>query len=202
MLGICRRLGALSLRPNAGVGLGRFPRLGVAAPIELPMAHSLVAQRGMANHRHKKVIKLAKGYRGRANRVYSIAYHRVQKARQYAYRDRKVKKRDFRSLWIQRINAGARIYGLTYSALINSMVSAKIVLNRMVLADMAMTEPLSFRSVVEVVKSLGGKAVVAGGAGAVAGGKADGTKSDKSSSSSGSSSSSSSSKTKQQAVKS
>jgi len=111
-----------------------------------------MAVRGMANHRHKKVIKLAKGFRGRANRVYSVAYHRVQKARQYQYRDRKVKKRDFRSLWIQRINAGARIYGLTYSALINSMSAANVVLNRKVLADIAATEPLSFKSVVEVVR--------------------------------------------------
>ena len=109
--------------------------------------------RGMANHRHKKVLKLAKGFRGRSSRCFTVANHRVQQARQYAYRDRKVKRREFRKLWIQRINAGTRMYGLTYSLFINTMAAANVQLNRKVLADMAMTEPLSFRSVLEVVKS-------------------------------------------------
>ena len=107
--------------------------------------------RSMANHRHKKYIKLAKGYRGRTN-IISVAYRRVQKARQYAYRDRKVKKRDFRKLWIQRINAGSRIYGIPYSKLTNNLLRSDIKLNRKVLSDLAMTEPLSFRSIVEVAK--------------------------------------------------
>ena len=105
----------------------------------------------MANHRHKKYIKLAKGYRGRTN-IISVAYRRVQKARQYAYRDRKAKKRDFRKLWIQRINAGSRIYGIPYSKLTNRLLCSNIKLNRKVLSDLAMTEPLSFRSIVEVAK--------------------------------------------------
>lgn len=112
--------------------------------------------RGLANHRHKKVLKLAKGFRGRSSRCYTVAYHRVQKARQYAYRDRKVKRREFRKLWIQRINAGTRMYGVTYSLFINTMARANVQLNRKVLADMAMTEALSFRSVLEVVGSTRG----------------------------------------------
>ena len=157
MLSLTRQLGRLSLLGGGGSARPLVARAAVAQSVSRPTDSlaQMVVSRGMANHRHKKVIKLAKGYRGRANRVYSIAYHRVQKARQYAYRDRKVKKRDFRSLWIQRINAGARIYGITYSTFINSMASAKIVLNRKVLADIAVTEPLSFRSVVEVAKAIG-----------------------------------------------
>lgn len=111
--------------------------------------------RGMANHRHKKILKLAKGYRGRAKSCYTVAIQRVTKARQYAYRDRKVKRRDFRKLWIQRINAGTRMYGLPYSFFINSMLRANIHLNRKVLADMAVTEPLSFKAVVVVARELG-----------------------------------------------
>ena len=158
MLSLTRQLGRLSLLGGGGLGRPGVARTAVALQAATRPTDSLaqmVVSRGMANHRHKKVIKLAKGYRGRANRVYSIAYHRVQKARQYAYRDRKVKRRDFRSLWIQRINAGARIYGITYSTFINSMAGANIVLNRKVLADIAVTEPLSFRSVVEVAKAKG-----------------------------------------------
>mmetsp|Transcript_10892 Transcript_10892/g.17730 ORF Transcript_10892/g.17730 Transcript_10892/m.17730 type:complete len:140 (-) Transcript_10892:209-628(-) len=121
----------------------------VAAPV---VNYCLQSVRGMANHRHKKIIKLAKGYRGRANRCYTVAYHRVLKARQYAYRDRKVKKREFRSLWIQRINAASRMYGLPYSVLMNKLDQSDIGLNRKVLSELAVTEPLSFKSVVEVAK--------------------------------------------------
>jgi len=107
----------------------------------------------MANQRHKKMIKLAKGYRGRAN-CFSVAVQRVHKARQYAYRDRKVKKRDFRTLWIQRINAGVRQYNyFPYSVFMNRLKVQDVRLNRKVLADMAISEPLSFRSVVEVANS-------------------------------------------------
>ena len=115
-------------------------------------ASQMLLSRGMANQRHKKVIKLAKGYRGRANRCFTVALHRVNKARQYAYRDRKVQKREIRSLWIQRINAATRMYGLPYSGFVNRMAANSIKLNRKVLADMAITEPLSFKSVVEVAK--------------------------------------------------
>ncbi|KAJ1422370.1 50S ribosomal protein L20P [Ochromonadaceae sp. CCMP2298] len=106
----------------------------------------------MANHRHKKIIKLAKGYKGRANRCFTVALPRVIKARQYAYRDRKVKKREFRALWIQRINAASRMYGLPYSVLMHRLEKSDVGLNRKVLADLAVTEPLSFKSVVEVAK--------------------------------------------------
>ena len=114
--------------------------------------------RNFANHRHKKILKLAKGYRGRANSCYTVAFHRVQKARQYQYRDRKTKKREFRSLWIQRINAASRIYGLPYSVLMNSLQRSAISLNRKVLADVAATEPLSFKSIIEVAKQSSKKA--------------------------------------------
>mmetsp|Transcript_3289 Transcript_3289/g.3451 ORF Transcript_3289/g.3451 Transcript_3289/m.3451 type:complete len:141 (+) Transcript_3289:153-575(+) len=108
--------------------------------------------RGMANHRHKKILKMAKGYKGRANRCFTVAKRRVEKALQYSYRDRKVKKRDFRTLWIQRINAASRIYDLPYRIFINNLLHANIKLNRKVLSDLAVTEPLSFKSVVEVSK--------------------------------------------------
>ena len=112
-----------------------------------------VQKRTMANHRHKKIIKLAKGFTGRGKNCYSIAYRRVTKARQYAYRDRKVKKRNFRTLWIQRLNAAARIYDLPYSSFINNLSKTNITLDRKVLADMAITEPLSFKSVLEVSRA-------------------------------------------------
>eukprot|EP00603_Paraphysomonas_imperforata_P009315 CAMPEP_0114431564 /NCGR_PEP_ID=MMETSP0103-20121206/10673_1 /TAXON_ID=37642 ORGANISM="Paraphysomonas imperforata, Strain PA2" /NCGR_SAMPLE_ID=MMETSP0103 /ASSEMBLY_ACC=CAM_ASM_000201 /LENGTH=125 /DNA_ID=CAMNT_0001601149 /DNA_START=169 /DNA_END=546 /DNA_ORIENTATION=+ len=113
----------------------------------------------MANHRHRKVLKLAKGYRGRANRCFTVAKQRVDKARQYAYVGRKLRKREFRSLWIQRLNASTRMYGTPYNVFINSLnncgpveAESDIILNRKVLADLAVNEPLSFRSVLEVVK--------------------------------------------------
>eukprot|EP01035_Chromulina_nebulosa_P027645 gene27645-36388_t len=98
------------------------------------------------------MVKLAKGYRGRANRCFTVAKQRVYKARQHQYTNRKNKKRDFRKLWIQRINAGTRIYGLSYSLFINGLLRSNIKLNRKVLADIVVNEPLSFRSVVEVAK--------------------------------------------------
>ena len=116
-------------------------------------ATQFMMSRGMANQKHKKIIKLAKGYRGRANRCYTVALPRVRKARQYAYRDRKVQKRMARSLWIQKINAGARLYGMPYSHMIRGMAEKNIELNRKVLADMAVSEPLSFRSVLDVSRA-------------------------------------------------
>lgn len=102
--------------------------------------------------RHKKVLKLAKGYRGRAKNCFRVAIERVEKAMQYAYRDRKVRKRDFRSLWIQRINAAARNHGLVYSKFINGLKLAKIDIDRKVLADIAVREPETFTKIVEKVK--------------------------------------------------
>mmetsp|Transcript_31318 Transcript_31318/g.29858 ORF Transcript_31318/g.29858 Transcript_31318/m.29858 type:complete len:144 (+) Transcript_31318:164-595(+) len=130
-------------------GMSNWLKPVLARPV---VAQCLNVVRDFANHRHKKVIKLAKGYRGRANRCYSVAFHRLQKARQYMYRDRKVRKRDWRKLWIQRINASSRMYGLPYSLLINGLGRSNITLNRKILADLAVTEPLSFKAIVEVAK--------------------------------------------------
>lgn len=99
--------------------------------------------------RHKKILKLAKGFYGRANNCYTIAIEKVEKALRYAYRDRRRKKRDFRGLWIQRINAGARLHGLTYSRLMNGLKKAGFELDRKVLADLAAREPDSFKALAE-----------------------------------------------------
>ena len=107
-------------------------------------------KRGTTTHaRHKKILKLASGYRGRANSSFRIAVEKVEKALQYAYRDRRTRKRDFRSLWIQRINAAAREHGVTYSQLMGGLHKAGIEIDRKVLADIAVREPDSFRAIVE-----------------------------------------------------
>src|SRR5579884_715966 len=99
-------------------------------------------KRGVTTHaRHKKVLELAKGYRGRNHSNYRIALEKVEKGLQYAYRDRRAKKRNFRALWIQRINAGAREMGLTYAKLINGIKRAGIAIDRKVLAEIAMNDP-------------------------------------------------------------
>ena len=111
-------------------------------------------KRGVTTHaRHQKVIKRAKGYRGRGKNVFTVAIERVEKGLQYAYRDRRVKKRNFRSLWIQRINAGARAHGLTYSQFMNGIQRAGIELDRKVLSDLAVREPEAFKSLVEQAKA-------------------------------------------------
>ena len=99
--------------------------------------------------RRKKVIARAKGFQGRSKNNFRLAKQRSEKALQYAYRDRRVRKRNFRALWIQRINAGARENGLTYSQFINGLNKAGIELDRKVLSDLAVREPESFRSLVE-----------------------------------------------------
>ncbi|MBV8465294.1 MAG: 50S ribosomal protein L20, partial [Burkholderiales bacterium] len=99
-------------------------------------------KRGVTTHaRHRKIIKLAKGYRGRSSTNFRIAIERVEKALRYAYRDRRNRKRQFRALWIQRINAGARVNGLTYSRFMNGLKKAGIELDRKVLSDIATREP-------------------------------------------------------------
>lgn len=106
--------------------------------------------RGKTSHaRHKKVLKLAKGYQGRNKNNFRIALERVEKGLQYAYRDRRAKKRQFRRLWIQRINAGARENGITYAQFINGLSKAGVELDRKVLADLAMNEPEAFKSLVD-----------------------------------------------------
>ncbi len=106
-------------------------------------------KRGVTTHaRHKKILELAKGYRDRNSGNYRIAVEKVEKGLQYAYRDRRVKKRTFRGLWIQRINAGVREHGLTYSQFINGMKRAGIELDRKVLSDIAIHEPEAFKALV------------------------------------------------------
>jgi len=105
-----------------------------------------------SRHRRKKVMRLAKGYYGRRKNVWTVAKNAVEKGLLYAYRDRKVKKREFRALWIQRINAGAREHGLSYSQLMGGLKKAGIELNRKVLADLALNHPASFAGIVEKVK--------------------------------------------------
>lgn len=97
-------------------------------------------------------MKLAKGYFGRRKNVWTVAKNAVEKGLGYAYRDRRAKKRDFRSLWIQRINAGARLHGLSYSAFMGALNKTDITLNRKVLADLAMNHPEAFAAVVNQVK--------------------------------------------------
>ena len=111
-------------------------------------------KRGVTAHaKHKKVIKQAKGYSGRRKNVYRVAVQAVTKAGQYAYRDRRQKKRVFRSLWIARINAGARECGLSYSRLIDGLKKAAIEIDRKVLADLAMNDMAAFTAVAEKAKA-------------------------------------------------
>ncbi|MET0383345.1 MAG: 50S ribosomal protein L20 [Burkholderiaceae bacterium] len=106
-----------------------------------------------ARARHKKILALAKGYRGRRKNVYRVAKQAVMKAGQYAYRDRRTRKRVFRALWIARINAGARSHGVTYSRFIAGLKKASIDLDRKVLADLAVNDPAAFGSIVDKVKA-------------------------------------------------
>jgi large subunit ribosomal protein L20 len=106
-----------------------------------------------ARARHKKIMKKAKGYYGARSRVYRVAKQAVIKAAQYAYRDRRTKKREFRALWIIRINAAARECGLSYSRFMNALSKSGIELDRKVLADMAMNDKVAFAKVVEQVKA-------------------------------------------------
>ena len=114
----------------------------------MPRAKNRVASRA----RRKKILNLAKGSFGRRKNVYTVAKNSVEKGLTYAYRDRKTKKRNFRSLWITRINAGARLHGMSYSVLMGKVSKANIDLNRKVLADLAMNHPEAFKAVVDSVK--------------------------------------------------
>jgi large subunit ribosomal protein L20 len=116
-------------------------------------------KRGVTAHaRHKKVLNLAKGYRGRSKDAFRIAIEKVEKGLRYAYRDRRNKKRTFRSLWIQRINAGVRAEGLTYSEFMNGIKRAGITIDRKVLADLAAREPGAFKTIVESARAALAKA--------------------------------------------
>jgi len=117
-------------------------------------------KRGVTTHaRHKKVLDLAKGYRGRGSKAYRVAIEKVEKALRYAYRDRRNRKRDFRGLWIQRINAAAREHGLTYSRFINGLKLAGVELDRKIVSDLAITQPEAFKGLVAAAQqALAGKA--------------------------------------------
>jgi large subunit ribosomal protein L20 len=116
-------------------------------------------KRGVTAHaRHKKILDLAKGYRGRGSTAYRVAIEKVEKGLQYAYRDRRNKKREFRGLWIQRINAGARLNGLTYSQFMDGLKKASIEVERKVLSDIAAQEPDSFKLLVDQAKAALGAA--------------------------------------------
>lgn len=113
----------------------------------MPRSVNVVA----ARRRRKKILKQAKGYWGARSKVFTVAKNAVEKALCYAYRDRKVKKREFRALWIQRINAGARLHGMSYSVFMGKIHATGIDLNRKVLADLAMNHPDAFKAVCECV---------------------------------------------------
>ena len=114
----------------------------------MPRSVNAVASR----HRRKKILKLAKGYFGARKNVWTVAKNAVEKGLTYAYRDRKNKKREFRALWIQRINAGAREYGMSYSQLMGAIHKSGLTLDRKVLADLAMNHPAAFKQVLEQVR--------------------------------------------------
>ena len=114
----------------------------------MPRSVNAVASRA----RRKKVLKAAKGYFGARSKVYTVAVNAVEKGLQYAYRDRKNKKRAFRRLWIARINAATRMYGMSYSKFIHALTTKEIGLNRKVLADLAMNHPQAFEAILNSVK--------------------------------------------------
>jgi len=114
----------------------------------MPRSVNSVASRA----KRKKVLKSAKGYWGRRKNVWTVAKNAVEKGLTYSYRDRKAKKREFRALWIQRINAGVREYGMSYSVFMGKLKESKIDLNRKVLADLAMNHPEAFKAIVDKVK--------------------------------------------------
>ena len=114
----------------------------------MPRSVNSVAKRA----RRKKILKQAKGYFGRRKNVWTVAKNAVEKGLQYAYRDRKTKKRNFRALWIMRINAASRLHGLTYSEFMNKLKTNNIDINRKVLADLAMNNPEGFKELVDKIE--------------------------------------------------
>ena len=114
----------------------------------MPRSVNHVASRA----RRKKILKRTRGYFGKRKNVWTVAVNSWEKGQQYAYRDRKAKKRNFRSLWITRINAGARINGMSYSVLMGNLAKKGVALNRKALADLAMNNPEAFKAIVNLVK--------------------------------------------------
>ena len=144
---------------------GRYESAFVVCVKNPPLLQSLLGASGKGSRtwadpartmKADKIFKLAKGFRGRAKNTIRIARNRVEKALQYAYRDRMAKKRDFRGLWIQQINAGVREHGIGYSEFISGLKDENIQLNRKMLADLAQNEPYSFKALVDVVKRMRG----------------------------------------------
>jgi large subunit ribosomal protein L20 len=110
-------------------------------------------KRGVTAHaRHKKFLNMAKGYRGRSKNCFRVAIEKVEKALRYAYRDRRNRKRSFRRLWIQRINAGARMHGMTYARLINGLKLAGLTMNRKMLSELAIGAPENFKAVIDAAQ--------------------------------------------------
>ena len=130
----------------------------IASTSSSPALITTVQTRTFASRRfhRKKIVKAAKGYRGQANRNFRAAIKRVERARQNAYRDRRLRRREFRKLWIQRLNAGVRQHGVRYSRFVNMLNNSEVQLDRKILSDLAMNEPFSFKAVVDVVKERGG----------------------------------------------
>ncbi len=114
----------------------------------MPRSVNAVASRA----RRKKILNRTKGYWGRGKNVWTVAKNKWEKGQQYAFRDRRVKKREFRKLWINRINAGVRIHGMSYSVFMGELHKSNIQLNRKVLADLAMNHPEAFKAVVDAIK--------------------------------------------------
>ena len=114
----------------------------------MPRSVNSVASRA----RRKRIMKMSKGYFGKRKNVWTVSKNAVEKGLTYAYRDRRQKKRNFRSLWIQRINAGARLHGISYSQFMGALKKSEIELNRKVLADLAMNHPEAFKAIVDKVK--------------------------------------------------
>ena len=106
----------------------------------------------IAKRRHKKILKMAKGYRGAKSKLFKTANEAVNRALAYSFRDRKVRKREFRKLWIVRINAASRIHGLSYSQMMNGLKKAGVNLNRKIMADLAVNDPSTFAELVKVAK--------------------------------------------------
>lgn len=131
-----------------------MPILSSSTPYYLVGINSAQQTRGFASKKHKAVIRQSKGFRGRANRCFRVAIRRLEKSWQYAYRDRKVKKREFRKLWIQRLNAGVRQHGMSYSRFISMQGKSGVVLDRKILSGLAMYEPFSFKAVVNVIQKV------------------------------------------------
>jgi len=140
----------------AALGISASPATALTTTVTTPAPTPVAIQsRTFASKRfhRKKIIKAAKGYRGQANRNFRAAIKRVERARQNAYRDRRLRRREFRKLWIQRLNAGVRQHGVRYSRFINMLNGSEVRLDRKILSELAMHEPFSFKAVVDVVKS-------------------------------------------------